>query len=251
MNESTYWSDIDKLTTATHKIIHRDHGTEVLTAPGLIQQLREAVQQGTETGGGSASFGSRPPIDSGAQDLLREVSGQARAVLRAATGQEPRLAAAETHIRLWGAAVNESTMVTVYTRRQVPDRVVDGWYKEDPETTRRAVYKQPQQMEAWRLVKHWIARIEGFFFPAETREIKAPCPVCDTRWVYRDRDGETVQSPALVFARDKNGDTTDARCLSCGLRWLPAKFEWLAKAVGARPLPELDTPNVANDTVVV
>lgn len=241
--ESTFWADVDRLTTANHKIIHRDKGTEVLTSVGLIQQLRDAVQQGSEGVGGSVSFGSRPPIDSGAQDLLREIGGQARAALRAATGKPAPTGLAERHIRLWAAVVNESTMVTVLTRRQVPDRVVDGWYKADPNTTNRAVFKEPMQMSAWRLLKHWIDRIDGFFYPPDTREIKAPCPSCEERWIYREKDGQTVQLPAMVFVRDE-GEIVDARCLACGLKWLPAQFEWLAQAVGAKPLPELaDTPN--------
>jgi hypothetical protein len=243
--ESTFWSDVDRLTTANHKIIHRDKGTEVLTSTGMIQQLRDAVQQGAEGLGGSASFGSRPPIDPAAQDLLREIGGQARMALQTATGLRPPVGSAERHLRLWAAAVNESTMVTVMVRRQVPDRVVDAWYRADPNTTNRAVFKEPLQMEAWRLVKHWISRIDGFFYPPDTREIKAPCPSCEERWIYREKDGQTVQMPAMVFVRVE-GEVTEARCLACGLRWAPSQFEWLARAVGAAPLPELiDTPETA------
>lgn len=242
--ESTFWGDVDRLTTATHKIVHRDRGTEVLTGTGLIQQLRDAVQQGSEGIGGSAAFGSRPPIDSAAQDLLREIGGQARSVLQSATGLTAPVGLAERHIRLWAAAVNESTMVTIVARRQVPDRVVDAWYRADPKTTKRAVFKEPIQMDARHLVKHWIGRIEGFFYPPDTREIKAPCPACDERWIHREKDGQTVQSPAMVFVRVV-GEITEARCLACGVRWSPAQFEWLAQAVGARPLPELaDTPQI-------
>lgn len=243
MAESTFWSDIDKLTTATHKIIHRDHGTEVLTSTGLIQQLREAVEAGREGGAGSASFGSRPPIDATAKDLLREIGGQARAALWDATGNMPPVGRAETHIRLWAAAVNESTLVSISTRQQVSDRVVDDWYRRGVQDQHRAVYRRLDQMSARRLVQHWISRIEGFFYPPDMFEIPANCPSCDARHVHRDKDGQTVQTSALKFVRE-DGDVVEARCLACGLTWLPAQFEWLAKAVGARPLPELvdDTP---------
>lgn len=232
MPESTFWSDIDRLTSANHKIVHRDKGTEVLTSAGLIQQLRDAVAEGMEGGGSSSAFGSRPPIDATAKDLLREISGQARAVLQAATGLPAPFGQAETHIRLWAAAVNETSMVEVITRRQVPDRVVDQWYRENPQTTRKAVFKEPMQLEAWRLAKHWIGRIEGFFYPPDTREIKAACPVCEERWVYREKDGQTVQSPALMFVRAE-GDITHAICVACSRKWSPDQFDWLASAIGA------------------
>jgi hypothetical protein len=237
MAESTFWSDVDRLTTANHRIVQRDHGTEILTSDGLLTQLRRAVVQGMEPGG-SSSFGSRPPIDAGAQDLLREISGQARVALQAATGQPAPFGVAEKHVRLWAAAVNESTMVTVYARRQVPDEVVDRWLK-DGVTDELAVVKEPLQLSAWRLVKHWIDRIEGFFYPPDTREIKAACPVCDERWVYREKDGQTVQTPAMMFIRVE-GEVTEARCFACGLKWFPAQFEWLAQQIGAKPVPELE-----------
>jgi len=245
LNESTFWSDIDRPTSANHNIVHRDKGTEVLTSSGLIQQLRDAVAQGMEGGGSSSAFGSRPPIDASAKDLLREISGQAQVALKAATGLPAPLGQAEKHIRLWAAAVNESTMVEIITRRQYPDAVVDDWYKRGVQDQHRAVSKEPQLIEAWRLVKHWIGRIEGFFYPPDTREIKAACPVCDERWVYREKDGQTVQSPAMMFVRDE-GEITHATCMACGLKWLPAQFEWLAQAVGAKPIPELATPGITS-----
>lgn len=232
MNESTFWSDIDRLTSANHKIVHREKGTEVLTSAGLIQQLREAVAEGMEGGGSSSAFGSRPPIDATAKDLLREIGGQAQVALKAATGLPAPFGSPEKHIRLWGAAVNESTMVEIISRRQVPDRVVDEWYRKGEQDKYRAVVKEPQQLEAWRLVKHWIGRIEGFFYPPDTREIKAACPVCDERWLYREKDGQTIQSPVMMFVREE-GEITHATCLACGLRWLPAQFDWLAGAIGA------------------
>lgn len=230
MNESSFWADVDRLTTANHKIIHRDHGTEVLTSSGLIQQLREAVEEGREGGAGSSSFGSRPPIDPAAKDLLLEIGEQARTVLQAATGLPSPLGQAEKHIRLWAAAVNETTMVEVSVRRTVPESRLEAWLAADPRN--RAVYTDSMRLEAWRLLKHWIARIEGFFYPPDTREIKAPCPVCEERFIYREKDGHTVQSAAMVFVREE-GEIVHAACLACGLKWQPAQFDWLAGAIGA------------------
>jgi hypothetical protein len=228
--ESTFWSDIDRLTTANHKIVHRDKGTEVLTSSGLIQQLRGAVAEGREGGGASSAFGSRPPIDASAQDLMLEISGQAREAHEAALGRASGLKAVESHIRLWAAAVNETTMVTVTARRQYSDEKVDEWRKQGVD--RPAVYVELLQLEAWRLVKHWIGRVEGFFYPPDTREINAACPVCDERWLHREKDGQTIQSPVMMFVRE-DGEITHATCLACGLKWLPAQFDWLAGAIGA------------------
>lgn len=236
-HESTFWSDIDRLTSANHKIVHRDKGTEVLTSAGLIQQLRDAVAEGREGGGSSSSFGSRPPIDASAQDLMLEIAGQSREAHQAALGRVSAVKAVESHIRLWAAAVNETTMVTVSVRRQHPAERVAEWRRQ--KLDHPAVYTELLQLEAWRLVKHWIGRIEGFFFPPDTREIQAACPICDERYIYREKDGQTVQTPAMMFVREE-GEITHATCQACGLKWLPAQFEWLAQAVGAKPLPELE-----------
>ncbi len=230
MPESTFWSDVDRLTSANHKIVHRDKGTEVLTSSGLIQQLRDAVRQGMENGGSSSAFGSRPPIDATAQDLLLEVSAQAKEAFAAALGRKVPIGLAEKHIRLWAAAVNETTMVTVSVRRQHPAEKVDEWRRQ--KVAHVAVYSELLQLEAWRLVKHWIERIEGFFYPPDTREIKAACPVCEERWVYRQKDGQTVQTSAMMFVREE-GEITHATCVACGLKWLPTQFDWLAGAIGA------------------
>lgn len=230
MPESTFWSDIDRLTSANHKIVHRDKGTEVLSSSGLIQQLREAVAEGREGGGASSAFGSRPPIDASAQDLFIEITGQAREAHEAALGRSTALKAPESHIRLWASSVNETTMVTVTMRRQHSDEKVDEWRRAKLDTP--AVYTELLQLEAWRLVKHWIGRVEGFFYPPDTREIKAACPVCEERWVYREKDGQTVQSPALMFVRAE-GDITHATCVACSRKWSPDQFDWLASAIGA------------------
>jgi hypothetical protein len=228
--ESTFWSDIDRLTSANHKIVHRDKGTEVLTSSGLIQQLRDAVATGLEVGGSSSAFGSRPTIDTAAQDLLLEIGDQARKLLQRATGLASPIGQAERHIRLWAAAVRESELVEVELRKQVPTDRLELWLAADPRN--RAVYTETSRMEAWRLVKHWIGRVEGFFYPPDTREIKAACPICEERWVHRQKDGQTIQSPALMFVREE-GEITHACCMACGRKWSPTQFDWLAGAIGA------------------
>lgn len=231
----SFRENVDKLTSANHRFIDTDDGKKLVTSSGLLTQLREAVSGGIE-GGMSSSFGSRPPIAANALDLADEIDAQARDALRAATGKVP-FGRAEKHIRLWFAAVNESTMVDVRSRRQHPDEMVDGWRKagrDDP-----AVWYELDQMPAHTLARVWVDRIETLFNPPQTREIQGPCPACDERYVDRVKDGSVVRSSAMSFMRDENGRATEARCAACGAKWLPDQFEWLARAVGAAPLPEL------------
>lgn len=235
-----FWSDVDRLTVAQHEVLHRDEGTVVVSTVGLLQQLREAVEVGREGSGGGSGFGSRPTVDAGAADLLLEVTGEAREAYRAVLGAPP-VAMVESLIRRWAAVVNESTLVRVRVREQFPDDVVDEWRRRG--VHREAVFETVLELTAASLVKRWVHRIEGFFNPVETREIKAPCPSCGERWVFRVRDGERVQVPALGFVR-AGGVISEARCAGCGVRWSRDQFEWLARAVGAEPVPELagDTP---------
>lgn len=232
---TSFRENVDKLTTAHHTFVDTDDGKTLVTANSLLTQLREAVSLGLE-GGGSSQFGSRPTIDATALDLANEIDAQAADALRAATGNVP-FGRAERHIRLWFAAVNESTMVDVRYRRQHPDELVDAWRKagrDDP-----AVWYELDQLPASALARQWVERIEALLTPPQKREIPGKCPACDESHVLRVKDGETIRSTAMAFLRDREGRTTEARCAACGARWLPAQFEWLARAVNARPLPEL------------
>jgi hypothetical protein len=232
---TTFREDVDKLTSAFHEFIDTDDGKRLVTFDSLLTQLREAVSLGLE-GGGSSQFGSRMTIAPNALDLANEIDAQAREALLAATGTTP-FGRAERHIRLWFAAVNESTMVEVRYRRQHPDELVDAWRKQGRDDP--AVWYELDTLPAYALARQWVSRIEALLTPPQTREIPGKCPACDESHVHRVRDGETIRSTAMAFLRDEQGRTTEARCAACGARWLPTQFEWLARAVNAKPLPEL------------
>jgi len=235
----TFMDNIDRLTIETHIFIDRDDGKHLVKRPGLLPQLREAIFVGMETGGGSSGLTSRPPIDAGARDLLTEIERQVSEALIASTKQPLPYGHVENYVRLWAAAADESTMVTLRTSQQHPDELVDVWRKD--KNPAAAVYFKIDQLPAWRVAQRWVDQIEAFFNPPSTREIQGACPACEETHVRRVKDGVTVQSAALSFLRNEAGDATEARCAACKAVWYPAQFEWLARQIGAAPLPELES----------
>jgi len=233
----TFMDSIDRLTIETHIFIDRDDGKHLVKRPGLLPQLREAVFVGMETGGGAGGRGSRPPIDAAARDLLTEIERQVAEALVAATKRPLPYGHAENYVRLWAAAADESTMVTLRTSQQHPDELVDAWRK--AKNPASAVYFKIDFLPAWRVAARWVDSIEAFFNPPSTREIQGACPACEETHVHRVKDGATVQSAALTFLRNEAGDATEARCAACKAVWYPAQFEWLARQIGAKPILEL------------
>lgn len=231
----TFLENVDLLSTPTHTFVDTDEGKKLVTQIGLLTQLREAAIQGMESGGSSSAFGSRPPLDAGAHDTFEDIKRQIKEAL-AEVAIVPRVATAETLVRRWYAATDEHRMHNITEARMHSEtemRTGKHW---------KAAYQQPVQLAAWRLAQRWVDRIETFFNPPETREIQGPCPACEIEFIHRVKDGQEIQTRTLAFVRDKDGRATEARCAACGNRWTPDLFEWLAAAVGATKLPELDTP---------
>lgn len=226
----TFLELLDKL-TADHPVwVNRESGNNLMTQTGLLQQLREAVFSGMENTGGGASFGSKPPMDAGAQDLLNEITVQASEVLAAVSHQPTPYGHVESYVRLWAGQTTDSALFSVSTR--TTDHGISELEAHRLEVTR--VYTATAQYSAYNLLAEWVARIEGFFNPPSTREIKAPCPVCEVQYTYRTKDGETVKSPSFNFIRDETGTTIEAKCSACGSSWSPDKFGWLAEHVGVK-----------------
>lgn len=201
-----------------------------MTQTGLLQQLREAVFSGMENTGGGASFGSKPPMDASAEDLLNEITVQASEVLAAVTHTPTPYGHAEKYVRLWAGQTTEGALFTVSTR--TTDHGVSEVEAHRAGVTR--VYTETLQYSAYNLLSEWVARVEGFFNPPSTREIKAPCPLCEVQYTHRTKDGETVRTPSFNFIRDEAGTTVEAKCSACGASWPPEKFGWLAEHVGAK-----------------
>ena len=235
-DEPTFGTLVDRLTSDHLEWLDRDTGRELATSTALLAQLREAIFLGMGNSGGSSAFGSKPPIDATAVDLLDEITEQAAQALAAVTHKPTPYGHAESYVRLWSAGVNEDTLVSVSSRATVD--------RPDPKGKIPSVYDEISQYTAYALVKRWVSRIEDYFDPPSTREIAAACPTCGERHIHKFKDGHTTRSAALVFIRDKiTRESTEARCLVCGRSWLPDQFVFLANLVGAKPLPELaDTP---------
>jgi DNA-directed RNA polymerase subunit RPC12/RpoP len=231
-DESTFLDLVHRLTRETPGYVLREDHMEIRLRGGLLEQLRQAMFGGMEGTGGSSSFGSKPPIDTGALDLLNEITDQATVVLAAVTGKPTPYGQAEEYVREWSDNTSEDKSFVVTSR----STTING-----------AIFDERFEYTAFHLAKRWVQRIEDFFEPPRTREVKAPCPSCGHRYVYRVKDGEVIQSPAVHIRLDRDtGLSIDARCSNCGAEWPRSKFEVLAKLVGANPVPEL-----ANDMPVI
>jgi len=235
---NTFMDNIDRLTIDTHVYIDRDDGKQLVTRPGLLPQLREAVATGLESTAGSSAFGSRPPIAPAARDLLTEIERQAWEAYRDALAPKAApVLPVESVVRGWAAVAGGSKMVTVRISHQEPDDLVDRWRREH--LWAKAVNYKVEFLPAERVASRWVEQIDGLFNPPSTWEIQGACPSCEATHTLRTSGGVTTRSRAMAFLRDESGKTVEARCAACGAVWYPFQFEWLAKAVGAKPLPEL------------
>jgi hypothetical protein len=239
----TFLDLVDQLTRDRPGTVTRDNGDEERTQLGLLHQLRSAVFGGMENTGGSSAFGSKPPIDTAAVDILEEITSQAAQVLAAVDQHPTPFGQAETYVRLWAGQTTEAKMFTISTRATVHN-------PDENDTTKPRVFDELTEISAYRLLERWIERIQSFFNPPGSREIAAPCPECGERYLYRLKDGEHIQSAAVNISRDREtGLYTEARCGVCTKVWPRSELEALARLVGARPIPELadDTPKEEHD----
>lgn len=198
------------------------------TVEGLLQQLRDAIFLGLETGGAGSAFGSRMPLDASSADLLDEIDRQAAEALVAVSHQPVPFGTTESYVRLWAGQTSESKLFTV-TVRQTVDNPEKVWAA----TKGPTVFNAQQQVSAFRLVQSWVDRIDDLFNPPSTREIRAKCPACDARYVSKVKDGAHVRGAALNFHRDREERTISARCSACTVSWAPSQFDWLAGAIGS------------------
>lgn len=233
----TFLELVDLLTKDTPTFILTDEGKKKqVTRVGLLEQLRSAYTIGVDSSGSSA-FGSKPPIFVGAADLLEEIDTQASEVLVAVTHRPVPYGPTEGYVRLWAGQTKEDQPFTVTTKQTISMREEEAHKRKIP-----MVFSSTEQYTAYELVKRWVDRIEDFFNPPSSREIAAPCPGCNARYALRVSGGETVRTSALSILRDRDsGRPIEARCASCTRTWPPDQFEFLAKLVGAKPVPELVT----------
>lgn len=229
----TFLELLNLLTDSTQRKVLRDDGTMTrVVAEGLLVQLRSAMFGGLEGTGGSSAFGSKPPIDAAASDLLEQITDEAAQVLRAARPTPTPLGHAESYVRLWAALVTEDQDVQYTVRSAVTPQT-------DPKTYvkgKPSVFDERMVTTAYGLLASWVDRVEAFFNPPSSVEIPEPCPACGARYVERFKDGQMIRSNALNLHRERaTGRTTEAKCSACGAAWAPNQFEFLAELVGATP----------------
>lgn len=218
---------IEMLTREHKTIAHTEDGIEVHDRPALLDQLREAVFGGMESTGGS-SMGAKLPISEAALDLYELIDHQIAEAWAQTHGRPPGADRPERLAAEWSAAVRADTLIVVTTPEQY-----ERW---DETKNRMATYVIHARSEHTpdALAEKWVEMIETFFDPPRQAEIQAACFVCDTRKVQRRKDGELVDSSALVFNRDRQtGETRYAECLACGTRWAPSQFKYLAEQIAA------------------
>lgn len=202
-----------------HKRAHHTvDGIEFHTVPSLISQLREAVYGGSVSDGAGGAAKSKLPIQAAALDLYMLLDRQITDAWVTAFNRVPNADRIEALLSEWGAWADAETIVTVGGRNMYANDAVTGW----------------------------VQRIEDYLTPPRMAPIKLPCPSCGTRHQERVVDGETVQSDALFFRRDRTtGETLDARCEVCGVVWTPSQYMFFVKALSAgiaREEQSADTP---------
>lgn len=229
MSEESFGSLVNRL-TETHRVtVERDGGTEYPETDGLLQRMRQAIFVGMEGGGSGSAFGAKLPMDAGAYDLDEEITYQAAEALVAVTNQPVGLGEAEDYVREWSELVDPEKLVVVTVKATNDNGVV---------------YRERHQYTAHALAAHWARRIDEFFDPPKRqRPIQAACPDCGARFVSRWKDGERIQTDAFNIHFDHNGNVEAARCSACPAEWFPGSFvTTLRHLIGAKPIPELDTP---------
>lgn len=199
--------------------IHTDDGPRFIKVHGLLQQLRDEVF-GTTSNGDGAGGKHKLPLNAPALDLYELIDRQISEVWSAAFSRPPGVEPSERLLTEWAAYIGQETIVRYST----------------PETIRRpleAVIWTLNECTALNLLRRWVRSIDELFNPPRTAEIKAACIQCGEREVWRPRDGEMVPQTALVFVRDREtGESTEARCQSCGASWPPTMFMYLAEKIG-------------------
>ena len=225
----TFYDLLETLTAEPH--YEKRDGKQFLTNIGLLQQLREAVFAGMETTGGSSAFGSKPPMDAAAEDLLNEITIQASEALSAVSNLPTPYGHAESYVRLWAGQTDADRLVGVSAK--VTDHGITELEAHAAGVTR--VYRETTATTSYKLLQSWVERIEGFFNPPSSAEIQAACPNCGQRYVHRQKDGQHVQSSALNFVRDRDtGETIEAKCSACKRSWGADDFERLAVLIGGK-----------------
>lgn len=235
---SEYDDLVEKLTRAHDVHYQSDNGTETITLPGLLEQLREEVLGGTNRGGAAGSK-TRLPMNAPAADLYALIDRQISEVWAKAFQRIPNADGPETLLATWSALVDESQYV-IYSTPETRQ-----YYDDRGKLCDRVIWIR-NEAAAINLLRRWVRSIEDLFDPPRQAPIIAACIQCGQREVWRDSDGQKTKQTALVFVRDREtGESTEAKCQSCGESWMPDQFGYLAKAIASNEKRLRDTPKDA------
>lgn len=148
--------------------------------------------------------------------------------------------AGESPGRFHGSSTPPVFMDALHLRTSI-DRTVQEWCPagtSTPDRLRRMAAARWRPQDAERLSGHanelqrWAASIKAVLDPEHVKSVKAPCPVCGVKTVYRtNKAGERVRQAALQLVTE-----VGCTCLACDTHWPPDQYMWLVKLLG------FDTP---------
>lgn len=195
------WKARAELRSAARELVDRTEVTvkgkdgKVSTSPAqpLLEQLRDAVSNAGGPGGKRSGTGSPELVSLVALTLLRQL--EVELVTMHVNAVRDQSFTVEERIRAVVAMTNRRADVATTTAS----------------TERLAVM---------------AAQIRDLLDPKQ-RNVRALCPVCGTRTVWREVDGERVQTSALSV------DMESGRCvcLSCKTDWQPQHLELLLRMI--------------------
>jgi hypothetical protein len=169
------------------------HGGGVVEIDSLYDQLREALPGCKRERSGVSR--SMPPLWIDAVTLLAEIDSEVR-------GFTPRLP--------W----------LLSTPLRLTDLDARKWRPQDAGRVETVAGR----------CEYWAKAIVALLDPQPVYHMSAPCPACNTSWVYRRDGDEMVRKPALQLT------ATGCTCLKCRHTWAPEYYRLLAGALGC-PLP--------------
>lgn len=171
--------------------------TDRAELPSLLNQLRDAVQSSSSTGGAASAGAHRSPIGLAAAELLGDMERTVRAV-RPDPGQAAPTDPLAASLRRWAGLAGH-------------------WRTDDP----------ARLVEAARAAEGWVTTGRAILTPARRLTATGACPVCGRSTAHvRDDAGEVVRRPALEL----DLATGSARCIvpGCTGYWPPDRIQLLA-----------------------
>lgn len=189
---------VNELTKPITRKIHRDGGRwETVTAPSLLDQLREARYGGVGTSGAGRWSGSGSPLDLSAHLLLDTIT----------TGTAYRLHT----LRISQRSTPESALAAL---------VAQIGSQGDPQAIK----------DTTDVIGKWVSGarrlLAGTANPRYLRGLA--CPACDTTNIITAQDGDRVITPAIRLDTRDDGRVTAAVCGHCGSWWDWSELENLA-----------------------